>query len=245
MSLNTNRTFFENDVIKDELEKMMYMDSGITSNALVLTGPNVKRHIRNLRRTICTTSKSSITIAEIDDDVYATQKKWFGSESVKKHIKLKRFDKESGAFKDTTVRYDKNVKLFNDDIMNASPERFIDADLMATVNTVSRTVTNLLTQQKEVFAHSKLRKGLIFTFSMRTATMEQTLHFIKNLLKVELGATVTFLSKISMYHQKVTFNHMYIRYKTIISGGRVKVFRLYYYNSYSGHPMMTGLIVYK
>jgi len=245
MGSKTNRTFFEEDVIKDRLEKEMYMDSNIISNAVVLAGPNCERHVKNLRRSICTTGKSKIIIPEINRETYLEQKKWFDSAVAKTHIQISCCGRNNNRNKVKTIALNKNVEIVNKDITDLTPERFIDADLMTSVVNGGDTILKLLRNQKNKFGLSTKKKGLLFTFSTRGIEIEKTLNFIKHMLKDELDTHITFLSKISMLPKKMSYRTVCSRYKTITVGGRVETFKLFMYRSCKGHPMITGLIVYR
>ena len=233
------RTFFETDEIKDCIEKTLYSNSGIISNAITLAGPNCSRHVKNLRRSICSKKECKITIVDSDKDIYHLQKQWLESNEAKKYIGI------SSCGKKVKVRLGKNVEVVHNAITEIPPERFIDADLMGTLKTQHHVITMLIDQQIEAIGHSKLKKGLIFTFSSRGTKTENVYNYIESLLKTRFKTSITFPNKILLSERKNYYKQRWLKHNCVYYGGRVTHLELHSYTACSKHPMITGLIVYK
>lgn len=240
--MTNKRTFFETDEIKDCIEKTMYSNSGIISNAITLSGPNCERHIKNLRRSICSNKECKITIVDSNKETHNLQKQWLKSNEAKKYVYIPSCSKNT---KKQSIRLNKNVNIVHNAITEIPPERFIDADLMGTLSTQHHIVTALIDQQIENVGHSKLKKGLIFTFSSRGTKTENVYDYIKDLLKTRFETSVMFSNKILLSKHKDYFKYRWLKHNCVYQGGRVVHLELHSYMACSKHPMITGLVVYK
>jgi len=238
--MNNNRTFFEKDELKDRLEKILYSNSLIISNAVVITGPNCKRHIKNLRRSICCNSASTILIPEINEEVYKKQMDWLRSKEAGEHMSIY---SDSGIRR--TIALKKNVTIVNKCITKVKMERFIDADLMGSVRTQGAIIEQLLDRQVKEIHDTSLRKGIIFTFSSRRTKNEELHSYLKSLVKEKLGSELLFTTKMYISENDLSSEYKWLRHNLVFNHGRLTHMELHTYTSCDGHPMITGLIVYK
>lgn len=239
--LKADKRFLEFNNIKDTVERSMYASSGIVSDVVVLTGPDIERHVRNLRHSVCSTKKSKITVVEIDHDVHMKQKYWLESDpSSKKYIAVNKCNKK------LYMKLNKNVKAVHSDIINVKPARFIDADLMSTAKTQKNIIESILSKQIQEFNKSQLKKGLIFTFSLRNCTINYTISFLKELLNKKLDTKFELLGKTPLIKHigKKGLLPQFSQYNINVHSGRVTLFNMYYYCT-GNTPMLTGLVVYK
>jgi len=247
---------------KDTIERQMYGRAKMVSHVQSVTGPDIERHVRNLRNKVATTEIATIEIIDCDWHVHAYHNEWLngGNDNIIGNPSWQaRVPGEDGCwYKEGPILHLKhNVSLIEGNIEDISiPERFIDADLMGNcLNGTGRAVKKILRKQATFFTIEKTKdkkKALIFTFSMRPAGEKSTLNWIEDLIYHELDSDVVIGKKIIMTaapnatirtngFRGVGVSSYDLKNK---SGGRLIDMCLYYYNE-TGSPMITGMVVYK
>lgn len=155
---------YENSTRKKYIQqKILDQVSGIKSNALVLAGPNAKEYLDGLIKYIGT-PKSVIYSYELDFSIFGKQLQLFYSD-IKKY---------------------KNVKFINTNVSEASPERYIDLDLMCTIKMGRNILKALFDKQYKKYKDIDKRKVFNFSLSSIMCSHKEILSFIEELLHIKI-----------------------------------------------------------
>lgn len=248
---------------KGELEIMMYRQAGMISDMQIVSGPDIERHVRQGRDFVAKTSKSKIQIVELEQDVHYLQMEWmqsgdemlggspcwtpllFGQDGSEEHLYI---GHEFMHIKD-------NLEIIHSDIASIEiPFRFIDADLMGSVDSsTGYAIYNTLAKQANYYptaTTAQLRKGFIFTAATRPVNQKDTLEWVKRLVGQTLGSVISYdlpnaLTGLNTTIRTNGFRGVNVYHHGVQHfGGRVEFMDVFSYNE-KGTPMVTGLIVYR
>jgi len=103
----------ESNQDKTYIQRLLYSLSGVKGNATVVSGPALDRHISDFNYYIKSNTSNKLNIVEIDKTIYTKLRAEIYS----------------------LYKNNKNITLYNCDIINAPLERFVDADLTQTIDT--------------------------------------------------------------------------------------------------------------
>ena len=246
---------------KNTIEKMMYKRAGMVSEVQIVAGPDICRHVRNARNLVATSEKATIEIIERDWHVHGKQSDWLNGDNsnIKGSPSWQAVIPGNNGkwYREGPIMHIKHgITVTEMDLFNLKvPTRFIDADLMGAVTGQTGRAVYKALQVQSVFyplTTHKLKKALIFTFSIRPTGEEKTLTWIKAMIKHTLKTEVIFDKKISLITTTDAriktngFNGPGVHTYGITpnSSGRLIDMCLFYYNE-TGSPMITGMVVYK
>jgi len=247
---------------KDTIEKIMYKKAGMVSEVQIVAGPDIGRHVRNARDLVATSEIATVEILDNDWHVHEKQADWLagdnsnikGSPSWQAVIP----GNNGGWYREGPIMHIKHgVTVTEMDLFDITkPKRFIDADLMGAITGhTGEAIDRALQVQSDFYPQAlthELKKAMIFTFAMRPVGEEDTLDWIKNLIKRRLDTEVIFSKKTSMITtpnariQTNGFKGPGVHSYEVKPGmnGRLVDMCLFYYNEI-GCPMITGMVVYR
>jgi hypothetical protein len=125
---------------KRQIQSYFYAKSPTKSNILALAGNNLELHLKDFESIL--TTKSKAFVYDINPDV------------INKYRHLE----------------NANIKLIHSNVSQAKPERFIDLDLMCTLNTSTGLLIDMLTKQWKRFhinSYDNKYKTFMFTYANR------------------------------------------------------------------------------
>ena len=249
--------FRNNTVIKNPLQKNLYRTAGyyVTSNTLVVAGPDIERHVMDSRTFVSRTKSSKVTVVELKKDIYLEQVAELEALDTGRGKNWTSWRRLGGKWEDgDQFPITHNLKIIHSDIADAVPERFIDADLMGSIKTTGKTLVKVISKQFKKFGYQHKNKAFLFTTSIRNVGEYETLKWIEQVLmpvigqKCQIHDTKLRLTNNSKTRRNINgFNGITLQKYTNISynkNGRLKKFKLFYYND-GGTPMVTGIIVYQ
>lgn len=247
---------------KDTIERAMYKRAGMVSHAQIVAGPDIERHVRNARGLVATSEIATVKIIDNDWHVNQKQNEWLSGDNcnIKGNPSWQAVvpGGDGRWYKEGAILHIKhNVSVVAADLAYVDTlERFVDADLMGTVTGYAgHVISTVLNTQATLYPYERTndkKKCLIFTFAMRPVGESVTLEWIKNLIKINLGSSVSIGVKASMTKApNATIKTNGFKgvgvYNYDINGfnnGRLEDMCLYYYNE-TGFPMITGMVVYR
>lgn len=143
---------------KREIQSYFYSKSPTISNVVALGGNNLNLHIKDFES--ITNEKSKIYIYDLNKNV------------INKFKYLSELDNK--------------IKLINSNVSKCKIERFIDLDLMCTLNTsIGLILDTLIKQWKKYCTYINYYKTFMFTYAHRGNTID--INNILNLMKIILN----------------------------------------------------------
>lgn len=249
-------------VLKKRLQHGFYQKArynfGVISDSLIVSGPDIERHIMDARQTVSCRVNDRIRIIDICQEALRVQRDTLNQYNMP-GIRIpvwQSWDVPDGPGFPEPAEFkpiDYNVSFELGDIAHAKSERFVDADLMGTIQTTGQALVKALRRQRKAFQDEE-QKVFIFTVSMRNGGQQaMDLFWIANKLipvtgskcdidPVKVRLTCDPRTRVSANGFRGICVH---RYDHLVPE-RPEILTdlsLYYYHD-DGGPMLTGMLVY-
>jgi hypothetical protein len=223
---------FDHCPAKEWLHDNMYKYAAtrMKSDALIVSGPAVERHIEHGLR-IARTEKARVYLIENDPDVYREMKRRFL------------------AIPNKPAEWIRKVKIVHGDVASyetfinrSRPMRFEDLDLCKSMKSLHYLLGHRLLLQSKLAGHAtSLRKCFMFTVSLRNCPFDDTFKTLSGMLEDILGVKSSYWPGSCARYKKVNVKEFY---PYIGDFGRLLKGGLHLYTYKDGAPMMTGMIFY-
>ena len=223
MTVESGR-FFKNRV-KETIEKRLHNAANARGRVLVISGPNPCRHYKTLKRPT-NNHNNGITFVEIDKGEAEKIKAW-----------KKRCHKNN-----------RKVTVLHADIKDVNCEfyRFIDLDLMRTMDLMYTRIQKAFTEQMEEWGHIKT-----FMFTVCSRGTSPIVPQINELLSWIQASISGFDNQLLDYKHHKQGHKGHRHFPDIKRWGRLKHIEMYTYSEkiegtkYTKAPMLTMMIEYK
>lgn len=255
-------SFKKDTKLKQSIERGLYTKArynyGITSNILMVAGPDLLRHLKTARETVACFSYSQITVVDIDINVHYEQRAKLDSYNhpQRRIPTWTSFDNINGMFEPGhLLPIIHNTHLVFGNIEDQPPSRFIDADLMATIKNAGPTIVKTLRKQRNAFPLGTQTKGFIFTVSLRGGGgIDKNLDWVEHELLPNTGTTAKLdrtKARSLVQDQKVRrssngFKGVFFKEPAIVLPKDTSILHDVTLRTYNddGGPMLTGLLLY-
>jgi len=222
--------YFDNKPAKEFLESKIYREMGkrITSNVLQVTGPALERHVDSAKE-IASNDQCKIYCIEIEHRVFNEMVRRLKNINID-HSRLK-------IAKGNVMEYERVFGL-------SRPCRFEDIDLCQSLITSKYQIACRLHTQSRWWPgkYTKLRKGFVFTASLRPNGIEGFMKNVNTILNV-IGARLSV--KATLLRKCANIGHSVKKWNPVLlqTGDRLIDLKLYSYKD--TNPMISCAILYK
>jgi hypothetical protein len=255
----TQHNFKIDTVLKKPIEAGFYRNAyenfGVVSNATIVAGPDIIRHIETARSFVARTKASRITIVDNNPSTHRAQKADLAAVMSMKRPPTWMSVKKSGNrwVNDELLTLSHKIDVVYGDVSSIPPSRFIDADLMATVKTCGPTFKKVLRAQREAFKDSSKLKVFIFTFCIRGGGgREKNKQWVLEELIPILGTKVIVGDQIRLTNEEATrrsnkgFMGVTSKEYRFVGAYKSEIIHDLVMNYYhdDGGPMLTGMVIY-
>lgn len=256
-----NGDFINNVFLKTPLQHYIYSiieKYKINGNSIIVSGPDIIRHIFDARTTFAKRQEQYINIVEIDNDVFECQKNIIDNLKISNGPVPLWMSEDKNGKPLEVLPIDHNVNIIHDNIINIDPEHVIDADLMSTIKKSGDILIKIFNDQLTKYQYDNKLKAYIFTMSLRSCSEEETLSWLRNQMLIRIGCDLGFKTNLSGYLKENLTKNIRTRKSTnntknnnikmykdyiIYRKGRLIDFIMFSYIDSKG-PMITGLIIY-
>lgn len=211
------------------------------SNAMIVSGPSVERHITDGFR-IASTPKAKIYLVERNIERFYEMSR--RCQAIKNSEPLDGWPED---WYSRVTRLHTDVISYERLIKSKTPTRFEDLDMCQTMPSIQYLIGHrLLLQSKLAGSAAKLRKCILITSSLRHCELDKTLDILFTLVKDILGAKVSLWHGAKgAKHSRLYREHGVKEYSPYMEDhGRILNNGLRFYTYRDGAPMFSCMILY-